>query len=131
MYQSFGLQKISAGTRSIGERASACLTGILACSVLTVAVESWNQRRLAVKIGDKVQWTSQSAGYSKTKSGVIVAIVPIGYPPQASLLDNYELKSVPGMCRDHESYLVAVGKSKRLYWPRVSNLAAIEKQKGK
>lgn len=36
------------------------------------------------------------------------------------------LRSIPGMPRDHETYLVSVGESTRLYWPRASLLRNVE-----
>lgn len=83
-----------------------------------------------MKVGDKVTWSSQSGGFRKTKHGVVVAVVPAGehpwgkgkgrdtiYVPEGFYLDT------DGWCRDHESYLVQVGKSKKLYWPRAKHLA--------
>lgn len=68
-------------------------------------------------IGDRVTWTSQSAGTWTTKRGVIVSIVPPGTRP--------ERISNPGCPRDHVSYVVRArldgGQSKR-YWPRVELL---------
>ncbi len=68
-------------------------------------------------LGDKVIWTSQSAGSEKTKRGVVVLIVHRGGRP--SSVKN------PGRPRDHESYVVEVksARSSRVYWPRVSLLS--------
>jgi len=65
-------------------------------------------------LGDKVWWTSQSQGYSKTKEGTIIEIVPAEHFPQTKHFDTV----VP---RDHESYVVCILRNK-LYWPRVNNL---------
>lgn len=73
----------------------------------------------------QVTWTSQAAGYEKTKTGTIVAIVPAGRLPTSYVPADMTLASWPGMPRNHESYLVRVGRSKALYWPRVSALAKV------
>ncbi len=64
-------------------------------------------------IGDTVHWTSQSGGSSKTKTGVIHALIGPGVRP-SMFIDK------PGDARDHHSYVVKV-KSK-YYWPRVNHL---------
>lgn len=79
------------------------------------------------KIGDKVKWTSQVAGWPLSKAGVIVEIVASGALPST------EIKHGTGGCgRKHESYVVsvtAVGKGPRFvrrppraYWPIASKL---------
>jgi hypothetical protein len=73
-------------------------------------------------IGDRVTWESQSAGYSKKKSGVVVAVVPPRQLVNDRIPCGFRLKSVPGMYREHESYLIRVGTSASLYWPRVALL---------
>lgn len=74
------------------------------------------------QIGDTVTWTSQAGGKSKTKTGEVIAIVPklqrMGY----SIPDGFRFNGWDGATRSHESYLVQVGKSKRLYWPLVKHL---------
>jgi len=78
-----------------------------------------------MKPGDRVKWTSQSAGFTTTKRGVIVAIVPAGVMPEDCVPAGYRCHGPEGfgMARDHESYLVKVdGKGKGLYWPRVCHL---------
>lgn len=76
-----------------------------------------------MKIGDRVEWTSQSAGVTRTKIGEIVDVVPAGTIPQKRSAIN------PGFSRNHESYIVraeAEGrKGTRVYWPRVSGLKLI------
>lgn len=68
------------------------------------------------KIGDRVEWTSQAGGWTRTKIGTVETVVPPGcIVPKCSKNPN------PGACRDHESYLVRVQK-KGLYWPRVAAL---------
>ena len=68
-------------------------------------------------IGDRVTWTSQSAGTWTTKRGEVVQVVLIGDVPHGI--------SNPGRGRDHVSYVIRArsdgGQSKR-YWPRVELL---------
>ena len=73
-------------------------------------------------IGDRVTWESQSAGYSKKKSGVVVAVVPPRQFVNYCIPCGFLLKSIPGKPRPHESYLIRVGASASLYWPRVAML---------
>ena len=79
-------------------------------------------------VGDEVQWNSQSNGRSTTKRGVVVAIVSAGERPK--LPEGYKCNSTCGYGnpRNERSYLVAVGNSKRCYWPRVKNLRLEEKE---
>jgi hypothetical protein len=73
--------------------------------------------------GVTVTWRSQSAGVWKEKTGVIVAVVPAGrYPSEALDAVGIRGRAGDGLPRDHESYVVRAGG--RLYWPRVSALAA-------
>lgn len=74
--------------------------------------------------GDYVEWTSQSQGYSKTKVGKVVAVLPAGYHPnrlEAFWAAGWKKPVLPGLQRDHESYMVNV-KGRSVYWPRVSKL---------
>lgn len=80
------------------------------------------------QIGDTVTWTSQAGGKSKTKTGKVVAAVPAGksgreYLPLGVGLSATRIPSFNS--RDHESYLIQVGKSKRLYWPLVKYLEKV------
>ncbi len=68
------------------------------------------------QLGDRVTWTSQAGGYTTTKEGVVVEIVPPGQKPKAKLKE-------PGLARHHPSYVVKVGN--RFYWPRVAGLAPV------
>lgn len=75
------------------------------------------------KAGDRVEWTSQSAGTVKRKVGEVVAVVRAGtevkkyLPPDApASVANRSF----GWPRRHESYLVRVGKT--VYWPLVRHL---------
>lgn len=78
--------------------------------------------------GGSVTWTSQSAGVSKTKTGVVEQVVaPKGMPDRVCFVQLYKVPGV-GLPRDHESYVVRVpGKTTKsagkLYWPRTSALA--------
>ena len=78
------------------------------------------------QIGDTVIWTSQAGGKSKTKTGEVIAIVPklqrMGY----SIPDGFRFNGWDVATRSHESYLVQVGKSKRLYWPLVKYLEKVQ-----
>jgi hypothetical protein len=78
-----------------------------------------------MQIGDRVEWTSQSASFRTTKHGEIVAVVPAETPPERCIPGGMRCGSPTGfgMHRDHESYLVKVdGKGFGLYWPRVKHL---------
>lgn len=94
-----------------------------------------------MKVGDTVEWTSQSAGFEKTKRGVIEAVVPACVRPDICIPEGFRRsKSGFGMRRDHESYLVRVhgrnaqGRmtygSRKLYWPRVSQLKVVGEGNG-
>jgi hypothetical protein len=71
-----------------------------------------------MKVDDKVVWTSQAAGRTSTKEGVIIAVVIAGKLPTRSF------KIDMGTCipRKEESYVVYVPAKNRYYWPRVKNL---------
>jgi hypothetical protein len=81
------------------------------------------------KVGDKVQWESQAAGFLKKKQGEIFRVItkweapmPGDFPDHKTMFDG------DGMARGHYSYLVEVPGGKtdkatpKLYWPRVKNL---------
>jgi hypothetical protein len=71
-------------------------------------------------LSDQVTWTSQSQGYQKTKAGEIVEVVaPGAYPDRTRFIALYRGSGV-GMPRDHESYVVQVGR--QFYWPRANQL---------
>jgi len=86
------------------------------------------------QIGDTVTWTSQAGGNAKTKTGMIVFIIPAGklirdivFGEQGALYESWTLHHLGIFSsRDHESYLIQVGKSKRLYWPLVKYLEKAE-----
>ena len=71
-------------------------------------------------LGDTVEWTSQSQGYTKTKRGVIIEVVPPNTTPHNKI-------PLMGMSRNHESYIVKV-KSK-LYCARVKLLKLADQPK--
>ena len=79
----------------------------------------------AFQVHDKVVWTSESQAHRTTKTGVIVAIVSTDRDPYLVLPRGYSTCGQFGMPRNHTSYLVQVGNSKRLYWPRVSQLKRV------
>jgi hypothetical protein len=83
------------------------------------------------KVGARVKWTSQSAGFRTTKHGVVVSVVARGEDPYFSpfLILQWTGPNRLGngvTVRNHESYFVVVGKTKQfagiLYWPRVNGL---------
>ncbi len=75
-------------------------------------------------LGKTVEWTSQAGGRSKTKRGTVVAVVLPGGHPKDYIGSGHTVDA-GSLGRDHESYLVQVGRSKRLYWPLVSKLQVI------
>lgn len=91
--------------------------------------------RRQLRVGDRVEWTSQAGGHSKVKVGKVAAVVPAGQDPSAVWM---ALAALPGTrhhvvrlggagARGHESYLVTVDgpsatSSPRIYCPRVSAL---------
>lgn len=78
------------------------------------------------QVGDTVTWTSQAGGKSKTKTGKIVRIVPVNTRPYDVMPEGYWVRAALYLHRPHESYLIQVGKSKRLYWPLVKYLEKAE-----
>ena len=74
-------------------------------------------------LGESVHWTSQAAGSTKTKQGVILAIVPAGKRPQ-EVLESLRGSSTLdyGFARTEVSYLVKVKGRGAPYWPRTSLL---------
>jgi len=82
------------------------------------------------KPGDHVTWTSQAGGRSKTKQGIVVRVIEPFQLPGFNLPEGCTIKPTGGH-RDHESYLVQVGKSKWLYWPLVKYLEKTNGECGK
>lgn len=81
-------------------------------------------------VGDSVTWTSQSSGYTRTKTGLIEEVVPPkGMPNRGQFPHLYRGAGV-GAPRDHVSYVVRVpGKTSKsagtVYWPRSAGLKKI------
>jgi hypothetical protein len=82
--------------------------------------------RMKFKIGNMVEWMSQSHGSWVAKMGMIVAIVPAYKRVGDHTPDVFTSPFSSGCPRDHESYLVQVGNRKLLYWPRVSVLKLVK-----
>jgi len=76
------------------------------------------------QIGDTVIWTSQAGGKSKTKTGKVIAIAPAQRALSLLIPEGFTCRALEGF-RLHESYLIQVGKSKRLYWPLVKYLEKV------
>lgn len=82
---------------------------------------------MGFKLGDGVEWTSQSGGYTKSKAGLVEQVVAAGALPDRERFPHLYRSAGVGMPRDHESYVVRVpGKSAKsagtVYWPRVALL---------
>jgi len=84
-----------------------------------------------MKVGDQVEWTSQSGGYTRTKQGTIVEVVPPLATPKTKTRDM-------GMYRPKESYIVVASvidgsenqrKTKKKYWPRARQLRLLQEKK--
>ena len=58
-----------------------------------------------MKLGDKVTWTSQSAGIVRTKIGIVVDVVPPHATPP-------KIKN-PGKPREHESYVIRASAQRK------------------
>lgn len=80
-----------------------------------------------IKIGDKVSWKSQAAGYFKVKEGVVVAIVPAKRFVNDFIPPGFKIDGASGY-RNHESYIVRVGNSINLNWPRVRHLVTLKER---
>lgn len=84
---------------------------------------------MAFSLEDHVKWSSQAQGKYKTKIGIVVQVVQSGEYPDYDRFPQLYAGAGIGMCRNHESYVVAVdcgktpGSSTRHYWPRVSALS--------
>lgn len=79
---------------------------------------------MSFRVGDRVKWTSQAAGHTKTKEGEVVLVVPAGYlPNQLPEMEGRRSPCDTVTPRNHESYIVKVkNKHQSYYWPRVSQL---------
>jgi hypothetical protein len=84
-------------------------------------------KKATFELGNSVTWTSQSAGYTRTKTGVVEQVVaPNKLPDRAQFEALYRTSGV-GLPRAEESYVVRVpGKTTRsagkLYWPHAGKL---------
>jgi hypothetical protein len=77
------------------------------------------------KLGDRVTWTSQARGATKTKTGTVVEVVPKGGRPNRSQFPSLYKDAGVGFSRTHESYVVSVPNKRsgvKIYWPLVRNL---------
>lgn len=86
-------------------------------------------RQVKFQVGDTVTWTSQAGGKSKTKTGKVVMTIPAGMMLSEILggfWATWTIKDNLLRERNHESYLIQVGKSKRLYWPLVKYLEKVQ-----
>lgn len=81
-----------------------------------------------ITVGTRVRWTSQAGGFAKTKEGLVVYVIPPKEYVREILQRNdrfrREVRDFSIFLRDHESYVVRVGK--RLYWPIVKGLEIVE-----
>jgi hypothetical protein len=73
-----------------------------------------------ITVGSDVEWESGGSGSVRFKRGIVIGVVPAGASPE--IPDGFLVRYQFGSARNHESYLVKVGDSKRLYWPLVRNL---------
>lgn len=69
------------------------------------------------KLGDRVTWTSSSAGTTKTKTGAVVLVL-------GARASGCEHVKNAGRARDHVSYIVRSDEGRK-YWPRVAALKAV------
>lgn len=80
-----------------------------------------------IKVGDLVEWESQSGGYSKLKRGEVMAVVEAGqwaHEIMKSLGLRTNSTAGYGIPRNHKSYIVKIGN--KGYWPRVKHLRLIK-----
>lgn len=73
----------------------------------------------------QVHWSSRGGSTVKAKEGVVEHIIPAGEHIPQALAKEADAYGLP---RDHESYVVRVGKTDKrkgkLYWPQVKDLKA-------
>lgn len=77
-----------------------------------------------MKLGDTVEWSSQSQGKWTSKRGQIVDVIPAGVRPSRGLWPSLWNGAGPGNGRNHESYVVKVGA--KFYWPVASGLKVVQ-----
>lgn len=85
----------------------------------------WAEEAFGLKVGDTVEWTSQAGGNSRTKRGVVVAVVAAGARPNRSKFPALHRWGGCGLPRSHQSYVVKVD-GRGVYWPRSSALRRVE-----
>ena len=78
-----------------------------------------------IQLDDTVEWTSQAAGYTRTKVGVVVGLVPAGHLPDRDRFHSLYRSSGVGMPRDHVSYVVKV-TGRGVYWPIAKKLRKVQ-----
>ena len=83
------------------------------------------------KLGDKVTWTSQAGGNTRTKFGEVVEVVPIGGYPDRTLFKTLYRGGEVGHSRSHETYCVKAKvegstRSAKIYWPLVTKLHLVK-----
>jgi hypothetical protein len=78
-----------------------------------------------MQLDDRVEWTSQSAGYVRTKVGVVVGLVPVGHLPDRERFPSLYRSVGVGMPRDHISYVVKV-PGRGVYWPVAKKLRKVQ-----
>lgn len=71
-------------------------------------------------VGSKVKWTSQAKGFTKTKEGEIVQVVPPNERPDRERFGDLYKHSGCGFGRTETSYVVRV--KRKHYWPVASKL---------
>jgi len=83
-----------------------------------------------MKLNDTVKWSSQAQGSWKTKTGVILQVVPAGGMPDRDDFRALYNGAGCGSPRNHESYVVGILNNRtgnyKLYWPRVSALKEVK-----
>lgn len=78
-----------------------------------------------IQLDDTVEWVSQAAGYTRTKVGVVVGLVPVGHLPDRDRFPSLYRGSGVGMSRDHVSYVVKV-TGRGVYWPIAKKLRKVQ-----
>lgn len=91
-----------------------------------------------MKVGNTVEWTSQARGITKTKTGVLLAVVPANTDLQSVIAKKVNTKKFDTspvrntiqkkVKRSEKTYLVAVNtgsKRQKVYWPRIKDLATV------
>jgi len=80
-------------------------------------------------LGDTVEWTSQAAGYAKTKCGVVVEVVAPDARPDRKRFASLHRGNGCGWGRSGFSFVVeslnSTGRSSKFYWPKASLLRKI------